>query len=338
MQFKLKPIQHQNVVITGASSGIGLATAKAAASQGARVMLAARDEQALSRICDEIRKQGGSAEFCTTDVADEAQINRLAEETIKRFGGFDTWVNNAGVGLITTVEKMSSEDHQKIFQTNYFGVVHGSVAAVRHFRDVGKPAALINLGSAVSDVSIPLSVAYSATKHAIKGFTDGLRLELMQEDLPVSVTLIKPSAIDTRFFDHAKSEMGGVGKAPGPNYAPEVVADAILYAAQHRKRDIPVGATAAFMPAAASVAPGSIDKRQSQMSLFDLIDYGHMPEAESLDEVPQEGHERSRFGHGRGHSATTSYQTHPGTALGIVLAAGALVALLASSASRARGH
>jgi short-subunit dehydrogenase len=132
--------------------------------------------------------------------------------------------------LIATVDKTSTEDHQQIFQTNYFGVVHGSIAAVRYFRRKREPAALINLGSVVSDMPIPLSVAYSATKHAIKGFTDGLRNELMQEELPISVTLIKPSAIDTRFFDHAKTEMGGMGKAPGLHYAPEVVAAAIINA------------------------------------------------------------------------------------------------------------
>ncbi|WP_404864571.1 SDR family NAD(P)-dependent oxidoreductase [Georhizobium sp. MAB10] len=177
--------------------------------------------------------------------------------------GFDTWVNDAGVGLIATVDKTSTEDHQQIFQTNYFGVVHGSIAAVRYFRRKREPAALINFGSVVSDMPIPLSVAYSATKHAIKGFTDGLRNELMQEELPISVTLIKPSAIDTRFFDHAKTEMGGMGKAPGPHYAPEVVAAAIINAAQHQKRDFPVGATAVFTAAAEQVAPEFVDKQQS---------------------------------------------------------------------------
>ncbi len=318
MTIHLKALDEQTIVITGASSGIGLATARAAAKAGARVMLAARDGDALARICREIAAEGGTADHLVTDVGDEQQVEDLARQTIDRFGGFDTWVNNAGVGLISTVEKMSSEDHQALFRTNYFGLAYGSIAAVNHFRERGTAGALINVGSVVGDMPMPLSVAYSATKHAVKGFTDGLRLELMQEQLPVSVTLIKPSSIDTRFFDHAKSEMGGLGKAPGPQYAPEVVAEAILYAAQYPKRHFPVGSTAVVGPAAERLAPGFVDRRQASLRIEDLVDFGHQPTAQSLREVPDEGEERSRFGHGRRYSLSTSAQTHPGISVGVI--------------------
>jgi short-subunit dehydrogenase len=327
MVAKLKPLAEQTIVITGASSGIGLATARLAAKRGAKVVLAARDGEALSRIVSEIEAAGGTAIHVVADVAEEAQVEHVAEAAIERFGGFDTWVNNAGVGVISTAEETSSTDHHRIFEVNYFGLVYGSLAAVRHFRERGEPAALINLGSAVSDMPMLLSVPYSATKHAIKGFTDGLRVELGQEDLPISVTLIKPSAIDTRFFDHAKTNMGGMGKAPGPNYSPDVVAHAILHAAEHHKRDIAVGATAALGGPMASLAPGLVEGQQQNWDYKMLVDYGHMPEDENLYHAPEEGHEQSRYGHGRDFSITTSVQQRPGLALGLAAAAGAALAL-----------
>lgn len=334
MSFHLSPLSEQTIVITGASSGIGLATARLAAERGANVVLAARDGAALARVVEEIEREGGSAAAIATDVSFEEQVEALARFAVERFGGFHTWVNDAGVGLISTAEDTTSADHHRIFEVNYFGLVYGSLAAVRHFREENRPSALINLGSVVSDIPQILSVAYSASKHAIKGFTDGLRVELMQEDLPISVTLIKPSAIDTRFFDHAKTNLGGMGKAPGPNYAPEVVAEAILYAAEHRKRDVAVGATAALGGPLGALAPAAIEIQQKSWSYDKLIDYGHMPEDENLYDVPEEGHERSRFGRGRGFSLTTAMQTNTVLTLGAALLIGAAAAIGAERWSR----
>lgn len=328
MTPKLKPLDQQTIVITGASSGIGLATALAAAREGARVMLAARDEDALADIVRDIEAEGGEAAYVATDVGEEEEVDILARRTIERFGGFDTWVNNAGVGLLATVEKTKNEDHRAIFLTNYFGVVYGSQVAARHFRETGRSGALINIGSLVSDVPMPLQVAYSATKHAVKGFTDGLRMELMQEGLPVSVTLIKPAVIATRFFDHAKSEMGGQGQAPGPKYAPEVVAGAILFAAAHPKRDLRVGSMAVFGPLMDRLAPGLMDRAHASLRIEDLVDYGHQPDADSLDEIPSEGNVDGRLGRGRNYSLTTSAQTNPRISAGVMATGLAVAAVL----------
>lgn len=336
MHIKLTPIDKQTMVITGASSGIGLATARLAAKRGARVVLAARDETALAQICEELSAEGAEAIYVGADVSDEAQVDRIAQVAIERFGGFDTWVNNAGVGIVSTMEETSSADHHRLFEVNYFGLVYGSLAAARHFRETGKAGALINLGSAVSDMPQMLSVAYSASKHAIKGFTDGLRTELHHDGLPISVTLIKPSAIDTRFFDHAKTNMGGMGKGPGPNYAPEVVADAIVFAAEHSKRDIAVGATSLLGGRMASVMPGAIEGQQERWDLSKLIDYGHMPEDENLYHAPREGEERSRYGSGRNWSVTTTAQMHPMVSLATGIAATAAVVLAIGQAGRRR--
>lgn len=327
MSISLLFLSEQTIVITGASSGIGLATARMAAERGARVVLAARDGEALDRVVAEINAAGGEAAALPVDVSDEDAVERLAAFAVERFGGFDSWVNNAGVGVISTSEKLSSDDHRRMFDVNYFGLVYGSLAAVRHYRERDKAGSVINLGSAVSDMPMLLSVAYSATKHAIKGFTDGLRVEMMQEKLPISVTLIKPSGIDTRFFDHAKTNMGGMGKAPGPVYSADVVAKAILHAAEHPKRDIAVGSTAALGGPMGTSVPALIEGQQAHWSYDMLVDYGHMPDAESINEVPDEGHESSRFGHGRNFSLTTTAQTNPSLVVGASVLLGALVAI-----------
>ena len=335
MSLDLKPLAEQTIVITGASSGIGLATARLAAKRGARVVLAARDADALAQICAELEAEGAEAVFAQADVSDETQIQTIVDKAISSFGGFDTWVNNAGIGVISLVEETSTADHRRIFDVNYFGLVYGSLAAVRHFRDHGKTGVLVNVGSAVGDIPEMLSVPYSASKHAIKGFTNGLRLELMKEGLPVSVTLIKPSGIDSPFFDHAKTNMGGMGKAPGVNYAPRVVAEAILHAATHQKRSMAVGHTATFGGRIAAIVPGLVERQQSSWSYDMLVDYGHMPEDDNLYHAPAEGRERSRYGSGQEWSLTTAAQSHPLLSMSAaVVAVGALAFAITSSVRR----
>jgi len=197
MNVQLKKLNRQVMVITGASSGIGLVTARMAAQHRARLVLAARSEGALRQLVEEIKAQGGEAIHVVADVGREQDVRRIAEAAIERFGSFDTWVNNAGVSIYGRVLEVSMEDHRQLFETNYWGLVHGSRVACENLKHRG--GALINVGSSLSDRAIPLQGTYCASKHAVKGYTDALRMELEEEGAPISVTLIKPSAIDTPY-------------------------------------------------------------------------------------------------------------------------------------------
>jgi short-subunit dehydrogenase len=240
MAVTLKPVEEQVIVLTGASSGIGLATARAAAQRGAKLVLVARNREALQEIADEIIAGGGDAIAVAADVANEEDLARVAQAAIAAFGGFDTWVNDAAVTIYGTHEQVPLADQRRLFEVNYWGVVQGSLIAARHLK--GRGGAIINLGSVLSHRSLMLQGAYSASKHAVRAFTDALRMELEHEGAPVSVTLIKPSAIDTPYPEHARNYLDSPGNAlPPPTYDPHLVARAILHAAENPKRDIIVG-------------------------------------------------------------------------------------------------
>lgn len=258
--MKLTPIQEQVIVITGASSGIGLVTARTAAKLGAKVVVAARNEEALRELAAEIRGKGGTAIPVTADVGDEADVERIAATAIRELGGFDTWVNNAGVSIFGSCEQVSIADMKRMFDTNFWGVVFGSRTAVRHFRRRGKAGALINVGSLLGDRAIPVQSTYSASKHAVHGWTDALRMELEADRAPVSVTLIHPGRIDTPYNDHARSYLARHPVHRRIIYPPEAVADAILFSAQHPKRDFYVGGQAKVIAVASALFPRRTDK------------------------------------------------------------------------------
>jgi short-subunit dehydrogenase len=255
----LKPIEDQTIVITGATSGIGLATVHMAAQRGARLVLAARNEQALWTLAEEIRSRGGQATYAAADVGVKDQVDDVAQAAITAFGGFDTWINNAAVSIFGRLDEVPIEDMRRLFETNFWGVVHGSLAAVRHFKQRGGPGKIINLGSILGERAIPIQGIYSASKHAVAGFTEALRIEMDAERLPVSITLIKPSAIDTPYKDHAKNFMDRAPINPPPVYEAEVVGRAILHACEHRTRDLMVGGFGRLIDLASGLAPRATD-------------------------------------------------------------------------------
>lgn len=239
-RFRSKPLSQQSIVITGASSGIGLATARLACQRGAKVLLVARNEDDLRKIVQDLRDRGGRAEYAVADVADKGALEAAAAKARESFGGFDAWVNDAGISVYGEIERIPLEDHRRVFETNYWGVVHGSLVAVREFKAHG--GTLVNVGSVLSDRSMMLQGPYSATKFAVKGFTDALRTELERSGAPINVTLVKPAGIDTPFQEHARNLTGEPGlRVPPPAYDPRVVARAVLFACENRRRELAVG-------------------------------------------------------------------------------------------------
>jgi len=239
MAIRLKPLNEQVIVITGASSGIGLATARTAAEAGARVLMVARSEDVLRDLVARWQAEGLRVEAKAADVGDAAGVQAAADYAVEVFGRIDTWVNDAGVALYAKLMETPDDEHERLFRTNYFGVVHGCKAAVPHLTKQG--GALITVGSTVSDMPSPVMGAYAASKHAIKAYVAALRMELQAAGVPISVTLIKPSGIDTPIGQHAANHEGGEGQIPPPIYDPQLVADAILACAVTPRRTITVG-------------------------------------------------------------------------------------------------
>ena len=337
MGLHLKPLEDQVIVITGASSGIGLTTARMAAKRGARLVLAARSEDALRELADEVNGNGGEAIAVTCDVSKEDDVKRVADAAVDRFGGFDTWVNNAGTGMYGKIVDTPAADARKLYETNVFGILYGSQVAVRHFtsrEDKRFDGCLINLGSVLSDQATPIQGIYASTKHAIKGLTDSLRMEMMADNLPVSVTLIQPAAIDTPYAEHAPNYTGKENTVPPPAYQPEVVARAILHAATTPTRDLTVGGALKPTTMLNKVLPGVVDALMAAL----------MPGAQQkADEPVAAGDTRALttpssatdFGAGRerstaGHTALpfslyTQGRMHPLASAAILAGAGLLV-------------
>jgi short-subunit dehydrogenase len=325
-------LSEQVIVITGASSGIGLATARLACEARSKVVIAARSPE-IERIADDLRASGGAAceiEAVVADVGVEEDVRRIADRAIARFGPIDTWINNAGTSIFGSTTDVPIADMRELFDDDFWGVVHGSRVAVEHMRDRG--GTLINVGSVLSDRAVPLQGAYSAAKHAVKAFTDALRMELEHDRVPVHVTLVKPATIDTPFFAHAKNFLDdGVPASPPPVYAPEAVARTLLRCATRPTREVAVGMGGRVQIALSRIAPGVADKV--------------MEHAMYTQQVRAEPHEPRTLGPGeeRGdhegrvmeRSAYAELRTRP---LLAGIAAGVTVALAALGVTRLAGR
>ncbi len=225
------------VVITGASSGIGRATALAFARQGANLVLAARDDEPLRQVAAECETVGAPAIVVPTDVRDEQAVNELARRAVEAFDGIDIWVNNAAVYMLGRFENVPPESFRELYETNVFGTVNGCRAAIPYLRQ--SKGVLINVASMAATMGIPYGSAYNSSKWAVRGFADCLREELRPDG--IQVVTVMPASIDTPLFDHAANYSGKVMKPMDPVYPPEVVAAKIVSGARRPRPEIMAG-------------------------------------------------------------------------------------------------
>lgn len=289
---KFKPMTRQVMVITGASSGIGLATAEMAATLGARVVISSRNEGDLQNIADKLNARGGKVLPVRADVTKYEDLKNLCDRALEAFGEIDSWVNNAGGSLYGSLLETTEEEERALFETNFWSVRHGSRVAVNAMRNRG--GVLINVGSEVSARSYPLQGMYSASKHAVKAFTDALRMELEHNYIPIAVSLIRPTSIDTPFPDHAVNRLkNGEPSLPDPALHPDYAAKAIIECAERPRRDVYVGASAKMTALMEFLMPRWADKHLEKTAFKDQTrgtTLRHEPQNEVLKGVaPKEG-------------------------------------------------
>lgn len=262
MRMTKKPLAEQVMVITGASSGIGLVTARRAAERGACVVLAARNGDDLDQAASRIRKAGGRGLPVVADVAEPDQVEAIAGAALEEFGRIDTWVNNAAVSMYGSATELLVDDMRRQMDVNFWGTVYGSLTAVRQMRAERGGGTLINVGSVLSDRAVPLQSVYCASKHASRAFTDALRMELELDGggAPIAVCYVKPGSIDTPFFEKARTYRGEEPQPIPPVYHADLVARTILVCAERPIREITVGGISGLLSLGQRLSPSLTDR------------------------------------------------------------------------------
>ena len=250
----------QTVAITGASAGIGRATARLFGQRGDRVALIARGRAGLEGAVRDVERAGGTALAISADVADFAQVDRAAKDIEATFGPIDVWVNVAFASVFAPFAEITAEEFRRVTEVTYLGFVHGTMAALARMRPRDR-GAIVQVGSALGARSIPLQAAYCGGKHAINGFTESLRCELLHDKANVHVTVVQMPAVNTPQFSWVRSKLPRHPQPVAPIYQPEVAARAVAYAADHpRRKQYFVGASTAATILANRVAPALLDR------------------------------------------------------------------------------
>jgi NAD(P)-dependent dehydrogenase (short-subunit alcohol dehydrogenase family) len=257
-EMRFKPIDEQVVALMGASSGIGRETAIRFAKRGAKVVVSARNEGALRSLVDQIRRAGGEALAVPADVAEFEQVKAVADRAAAEYGTLDTWVHLSGVGLYAAFDRTEPEEFKRVMDVNLMGQVYGAMVALPHLKREGR-GALIHISSVEAKRSAPFHSAYAASKHAIDGFLESLRVELKREGWSIGVTNVMPAAINTPFFSSSRSKIGVKPMGFPPIYQPNTVADVVLYAAEHPTREVVAGGAGKAMLLTQRISPRLMD-------------------------------------------------------------------------------
>jgi NAD(P)-dependent dehydrogenase (short-subunit alcohol dehydrogenase family) len=246
------------VVITGASAGVGRATVRAFAKRGAHIGLLARGQDGLDGARKEVAACGGCAIALPTDVADAAAVGKAAAAVEEKFGPIDIWINNAMTSVFAPVTEIKPEEFKRVTEVSYLGFVYGTMEALKRMLPRNR-GTIIQVGSALAYRSIPLQSAYCGSKHAIVGFTDSLRCELIHEGSEIKLTVVHMPALNTPQFDWVKNRLPHKAQPVPPIFQPEVAAEAITWAADHPRREIWVSASTYKAIVGQRLVPGLLD-------------------------------------------------------------------------------